>query len=147
MADGQIGYRERLRARKVAAAAKKWAAEAPADAQLPETVTPQAPVSNPAPVQPVVEEITPVTEPTETETVVVARTPADIRAEAELAVELMLSLPDDQYTARMTAMSEADPMLYAAVSDMIANKAAMQTETETDAEAETDTETAGEDPA
>jgi len=137
MADGQIAYRERLRARKVAAAAKSWTAATPAGAQTPETVTPQETVSDIAPLPPVAEEAMPVAEPTETETVVVSRTPADIRAEAELAVELMLSLPDDQYTARMTAMSEADPMLYAAVSDMIANKAAMQT----------DTETAGEDPA
>lgn len=132
---GQIGYRERVRQRKIAEAEKAWAAATPQAAQPPQP----EPVAALLGRQVVEESTTPpaevVTPPLAQEEV--QRTPADIRAAAETAVAAMLPLTDEQYAAQMHELRVADPMLYAAVSDIIANTAATAAESAT-----TDTESA-----
>jgi hypothetical protein len=123
---GQIGYRERVRLRKMAAAEKAWAAATPQASQVPQTEPvvdlPQLQVVESTVVPPAEVEAPPIVQ------VSVQRTPADIRASAEMTVAALLPLTDEQYASQMHELRVADPMLYAAVSDIIANTAATAAE-------------------
>jgi hypothetical protein len=115
---GQIGYRARLQARKAAAstAGQVEVLQLPqTELQLVDTVVTEDALPPELPPEPV-----PLQE---------MRTPAEIRTVAEKVVAELLPLSDAQYTERMTELSTTDPMLYAAVSDMIANAAAVQAAT------------------
>lgn len=58
-----------------------------------------------------------------------SRTPQAVREQAKSAVGQLLSVSEEEYTAMMTAMSVADPILYAAVVDEINDARAAETKT------------------
>lgn len=58
-----------------------------------------------------------------------SRTPQAVREQAKSAVVQLLSVSDAEYTAMMTELSAADPILYSAVVDEINDARAAETKT------------------
>ena len=129
--NGAIDYRRRLRERRN----QQSAAADPVTAAS--TVT-DATYDTPLEHAPVVEVVTTAVEvlsqlaPAETKTPATptpVRTPQAVREQAKAAMTRLFSVSDAEYTAMMTELSAADPILYAAVVDAINDARAAETKT------------------
>lgn len=125
--NGAIDYRQRLRERKRqqdAATVAATVTDAMYDPPLEhgEVISAEA-VLDMAAVPAVSDTATPVAE------TVPSRTPQVVREQAKAAMTQLLSVTDAEYTAMMTELSTADPILYAAVVDEINDARAAATKT------------------
>lgn len=127
--NGAIDYRRRVRERRNTQVATKPAVPVLTDPYDP-PIEPGA-VIEAAAVPVVVVVPPPVAAPTKLAEVdaITSRTPQAVREQAKSAVVQLLGVSDAEYTAMMTELSVADPILYAAVVDEINNARAAETKT------------------
>lgn len=127
--NGAIDYRKRIQSRKNQPTAAKEALQA---AVVAEPAVESAVIADPANADAVTAET--VTEgeaqsaPAPAETAM-SRTPQAVREQAKSAVGSLLRVSEAEYTAMMTELSVADPILYAAVVDEINDARAAETKT------------------
>lgn len=129
--NGAIDYRKRLRDRRNQQAA---AAEPAPAASTVTDATYDTPLEHADVVEVVIAAVEAVSqlpplEPTPPAATPPDRTPQAVREQAKSAMLQLLSVSDAEYTAMMTELSTADPILYAAVVDEINNARAAETKT------------------
>lgn len=123
--NGAIDYRKRLRERREQQAAEQVANTVPDATYDPplehgEVITAED-------VREVI--VVPPSMPAFPADVIPSRTPQVVREQAKAAMTQLLSVSDETYTAMMTELSTADPILYAAVVDEINDARAAETKT------------------
>jgi len=132
--NGAIDYRRRIQSRKNQQAVSQPATEAATEAVVAVAEVADTPLEHGELLTaeaatavlgvPAVSE--PPAQPAET---AMSRTPQAVREQAKSAVAQLLSVSEAEYTAMMTSLSVADPILYAAVVDEINDARAAETKT------------------